>query len=206
VDDNDQLNIPDNLLDSILGYVALSDLYNKELLQRERAKRYDMSYDSLMYDIVYFDMQKAISNPDSKHNLTLREGDSIIIPKRLDVVHITGGLNNIEGNSISVPYLGLRANYYVQNFAGGYSKNNKRSNTVVVHANGVTKKSLNLGLFSISPKVKPGSTIKVMDDYQRVKLKKKEEIDYNKHIQTVITQITAVMSLYLLIERVNGQF
>ena len=77
---------------------------------------------------------------------------------------------------------------------------------MVVHANGVTKKSLNLGLFSISPKVKPGSTIKVMDDYQRVKLKKKEEIDYNKHIQTVITQITAVMSLYLLIERVNGQF
>ena len=206
VDDNDQLNIPDNLLDSILGYVALSDLYNKELLQRERAKRYVMSYDSLMYDIVYFDMQKAISNPDSKHNLTLREGDSIIIPKRLDVVHITGGLNNIKGNSISVPYLGLRANYYVQNFAGGYSKNNKRSNTVVVHANGVTKKSLNLGLFSISPKVKPGSTIKVMDDYQRVNLKKKEEIDYNKHIQTVITQITAVMSLYLLIERVNGQF
>lgn len=204
--DNDKLNIPENLLDSILGYVELSDLYNKELLQRERANKYEGSYDSLIYEVVYFDMHKAISNPDSKHNLTLRQGDSIVIPKRLDVVHITGGLNNIEGNSISVPYLGLRANYYVQNFAGGYSKDNKRSNTIVIHPNGVTKKSLNLGLFSISPKVKPGSTIKVVDDYQKVKRKKKEEIDYNKHIQTVITQITAIMSLYLLIERVNNGF
>ena len=62
-------------------------------------------------------------------------------------------LNNLDGNSISVPFLGLSANYYVNNFAGGYSKQNKKSSTVVLHANGVTKKSLNLGLFSISPKV-----------------------------------------------------
>ena len=158
-----------------------------------------------MYDIVYFDMQKAISNTNSKHNLTLREGDSIIIPRSLDVVHITGGLNNIEGNSISVPFLGLRANYYVQNFAGGYSEDNKKSNTVVVHANGVTKKSLNLGLFSISPKVKPGSTIKVINKH-KFKRKKKGDVDYNKHIESVMIKITAVMSLYLLLERVENSF
>ena len=37
-------------------------------------------------------------------------------------------------------------------------------------------------------------------------LTKKEDIDYNKHIESVIVKITAVMSLYLLIERVNGSF
>ncbi|MBT5090181.1 MAG: hypothetical protein HOM24_03755 [Flavobacteriales bacterium] len=158
-----------------------------------------------MYDIVYFDMKRAISNPSSKHNLALREGDSIIIPIALDIVQITGELNNIEGNSISAPFFGKRANYYIRNFAGGYSKDNQQSNTLVVHANGVTRKAMNFGLFSISPKVKPGSTIKVISEH-KVKRKKKEDIDYNKHIESVITKITAVMSLWLLIDRVNNSF
>ena len=140
-----------------------------------------------------------------KHNISLLEGDSIIVPKKLDLVQITGDLNNIDGNSISVPFLGLRANYYVNNFAGGYSGNNKKSRTVVVHANGVTKKSMNFGLFSISPKVKPGSTIYVINE-KTIKRTKKEDIDYNKHIESVITKITAVISLALLIERLNGSF
>jgi len=137
----------------------------------------------------------------------LRDGDSLVIPRRLDVVHITGDLNNIEGNSISVPFFGSsrRANYYVRNFAGGYSKNNKKSSTIVIDANGATRKSLDLGLFSISPKVKPGSTIKVVSEHQ-VKRRKKEDIDYNKHIVSVVTKITGIMSLWLLIDRVNGSF
>jgi hypothetical protein len=103
------------------------------------------------------------------------------------------------------PFFDRRANYYVNNFAGGFSKDNKKSSTIVVYANGVSKKSINLGLFSISPKVKPGSTIKVVSEH-KVKRRKKEDVDYNKHIESVITKITAIMSLYLLIERVNGQF
>ncbi|MEC9209883.1 MAG: SLBB domain-containing protein [Bacteroidota bacterium] len=202
---DDQLNIPDILLDSILTDAELSNIYNRELLNREKLKAKDFSYDSLMYDVVYFDMQKAMSKTKSKHNLVLLEGDSVIIPKMLDVVQVTGDLHNINGSSISAPFFGKRANYYVRNFAGGYSKDNKKSRTVVVHANGVTKKSLNLGLLSISPKVKPGSTIKVISEHQ-VKRKKKEDIDYNKHIESVITKITAVMSLWLLIDRVNNSF
>jgi len=142
----------------------------------------------------------------SKHNLVLLVNDSIIIPRTMDVVHISGKLKNLKGNSISAPYFNRkRANYYVNNFAGGFSKDNKKSSTIVVHANGVSKKSINLGLFSISPKVKPGSTIKVVSEH-KVKRRKKEDVDYNKHIESVITKITAIMSLYLLIERVNGQF
>ena len=200
-----QLNIPDILLDSILTDVELSNIYNIELLNRERLKSKDFSYDSLMYDIVYFDMQKAVSKTTSKHNLVLLEGDSVIIPKMLDVVQVTGDLHNINGSSISAPFFGKRANYYVRNFAGGYAKDNKKSSTLVVHANGVTRKSMNLGLFTISPKVKPGSTIKVISEH-KVKRKKKEDVDYNKHIESVITKITAVISLWLLIDRINNSF
>jgi len=200
-----QLNIPDILLDSILTDAELSNIYNMELLNRERLKAKDFSYDSLMYDIVYFDMQKAISKTSSKHNLVLLAGDSVIIPKMLDVVQVTGDLHNINGSSISAPFFGKRANYYVRSFAGGYAKDNKKSSTIVVYANGVTRKSMNLGLFSISPKVKPGSTIKVISEH-KIKRKKKEDVDYNKHIESVITKITAVISLWLLIDRINNSF
>ena len=202
---NNALNIPKSILDSIVTDAELSNLYNIELLKREKERYKKLYYDSLIYEVVYFDMNKALKNPNSQHNLTLFEGDSIVIPKTLDIVNITGMLNNIEGNSISVPYVGMRAHYYVNNFAGGYSQDNRKSSTVVTHANGVTKKSINLGLFSISPKVKPGSTIKVMDDH-RIKRRKKEDIDYNKHIESVVTKVTALMSLWLLIDRVNGSF
>ena len=203
--DQDQLNIPDVLLDSILMYPELSNIYNVELLNRERLKTKGLISDSLIYDVVYFDMKKAISKSDSKHNLVLLEGDSVVIPKRLDVVHVKGDLHNIDGTSISAPFFGKRAHYYVRNFAGGYSKDNKKGRTIVVHPNGVTKKSLDLGLFTISPKVKPGSTIKVVSEH-KIKRKKKEDIDYNKHIESVVTKVTALMSLWLLIDRVNGSF
>ena len=201
----DELIIPNILLDSILLDPELSNIYNKELLKNEKLKSQYISYDSLIYDVVYFDMKKAISKNNSRHNLVLFEGDSIVIPRHLDVVQVTGDLHNINGSSISAPFFGKRANYYVRNFAGGYAKNNKKSSTIVVHANGVTKKSLNLGLFSISPKVKPGSTIKVISEH-KVKRRKKEDIDYNQHIESVVTKVTGIMSLWLLIDRVNGSF
>jgi hypothetical protein len=173
------------------------------LLDREKEKEENLP--QTIFDAVYFDMDKALSKKNSKHNIVLREGDSLIIPKRLDVVHITGDLHNIEGNSISSPFFGKRANYYVKNFAGGYSKDNKKSQTVVLYPNGISRRSLNLGLFSISPSVKPGSTIKVISE-SKDRRKKKEDIDYNKHIESVMIKITGIMSLYLLIERINNSF
>ena len=74
-----------------------------------------------------------------------------------------------------------------------------------MHANGVTKKSMNLGLLTVSPKVTPGSIIKVSNGF-KMKRKKKEPVDYNRHIESVITKITAIMSLYLLIDRLKGGF
>jgi protein involved in polysaccharide export with SLBB domain len=202
---DDELKIPDILLDSILVNSDLSNIYNEELLKRAQLKRKSISKDSVVYEVVYFDMRRAISKNRSKHNLVLQEGDSVIIPRMLDLVHIAGDLHNINGNSISAPFFGKRADYYVRNFAGGYSKDNKKSSTIVIHPNGVTRKSLNLGLFTVSPRVKAGTTIKVISEHQ-VKRKKKEDIDYNKHIESVITKITAIMSLWLLIDRVNNSY
>jgi hypothetical protein len=81
---------------------------------------------------------------------------------------------------------------------------NKRNATVVVYPNGVAKKSLNLWLFSISPKFKKGSTIKVVDKIEKIKNQKKP-FDWNKALDNTITKLTAVLTLYLLIDRVAPQ-
>ena len=129
-------------------------------------------------DMVYLDLEKALKSNQSKHNLVLNEGDSIIIPKTMDVVHITGELMNLQGNSISAPYFSSkRANYYVKNFAGGFSKLNDRSNTVVVYPNGIAKKSKNFLFFKLSPKVSKGSTIRVSSKIKKGKRKNKGKID-----------------------------
>ena len=41
-----------------------------------------------------------------------------------------------------------------------------------MYPNGATKKTLNLGLFTLSPKIEPGSTIKVSNDYSEKKRKR----------------------------------
>ena len=75
----------------------------------------------------------------------------------------------------------------------------KNSNTLVIHANGAVKKSLDLGLFTISPKVKPGSIIKVVDD-KTVEIEKKP-LDWNVAIEKTMLKLTGIISLYLLIDR-----
>jgi hypothetical protein len=156
--------------------------------------------------MVYLDLEKALKSNQSKHNLVLNEGDSIIIPKTMDVVHITGELMNLQGNSISAPYFSSkRANYYVKNFAGGFSKLNDRSNTVVVYPNGIAKKSKNFLFFKLSPKVSKGSTIRVSSKIKKDKRKNKGKIDWNQQIENAMLKLSAVLTLWVLVDRVQPQ-
>ena len=102
----------------------LSALYEKELRDKDKRSNdkidnstvFDKDLKEYVYDMVYLDLRKALSSNGSKHNLVLLENDSIIVPKIMDVVHITGELMNLDGTSISAPYFGARrANYYINN-------------------------------------------------------------------------------------------
>ena len=90
------------------------------------------------------------------------ESDSLVIPKSKDIIYVTGSLFNYEKEEVLVFHFeDKKADYYINNFAGGYSKSNDRSRTVVVYPNGSVKKSIDFGLFTISPKVTKGSTIRL---------------------------------------------
>ena len=202
------MNISDELKRTILNDPEAASIYTEELesYNNEIFNSEPKSSKQINLDMVYLDLEKALKSNQSKHNLVLNEGDSIIIPKTMDVVHITGELMNLQGNSISAPYFSSkRANYYVKNFAGGFSKLNDRSNTVVVYPNGIAKKSKNFLFFKLSPKVSKGSTIRVSSKIKKDKRKNKGKIDWNQQIENAMLKISAVLTLWVLVDRVQPQ-
>ena len=199
--------IPEEFKEAILSDTTLYNLYSEDLLESEISKSSSLTETGeFEYTIVSFDMNKALK-VDSKHNILLLESDSLVIPKSKDIVYVTGSLFNYEaGGGISVPYSGIkRADYYINNFAGGYAKSNDRGRTVVVYPNGSVKKSIDLGLFAISPKVTKGSTIRLISKEEVVK-SKVIPVDWNQAIENTLVKITGLMSLYLLINRIQGSF
>ena len=203
-----EMNISDELKKTILNDPDAASIYAEELenYNNEFFSSEPKSLKQINLDMVYLDLEKALKSNQSKHNLVLNEGDSIVIPKTMDVVHITGELMNLQGNSISAPYFNSkRANYYVKNFAGGFSKLNDRSNTVVVYPNGIAKKSKNFLFFKLSPKVTKGSTIRVSSKIKKGKRKNKGKIDWNQQIENAMLKLSAVLTLWVLVDRVQTQ-
>ena len=206
---NLEMNISDELKRSILNDPQAASIYTKELEENNNLLfNQELTTQTKEYttEMVYLDLNKALKSINSKHNLVLHEGDSIVIPKTMDVVHITGELMNLQGNSISAPFFNSkRANYYVKNFAGGFSKSNDRSNTVVVYPNGIAKKSKNFLLFKVSPKVTKGSTIRVTSKNKKSKRKNQNKVDWNQQIENAMLKISAVLTLWVLVDRVQTQ-
>ena len=194
-------DLSQELLDSIYSNPNLSLLYQEEI-QKMKVENFESFKAIIMYNKVYLNLDKALQSNESKHNLVLLEGDSVIVPKTMDFVHISGELMNLEGGAISAPYFrSRRANYYVNNFAGGFTKINKKANTVVIYPNGIAKKSMNFGLFVISPRVKKGSIIKVINKVEKLE-DEKIPIDWNNAIEKTMLKVTAILSLWLLVDRV----
>ena len=210
-----EIEISDELRESILADPDLSKIYANDILNKRYnpladSKKdngiFDTDVSEYVYEAVYLNLEKAVVSSKSKHNLVLIEGDSICVPKTMDVVHITGELFNLEGNTISAPHFNRRrANYYVNNFAGGFTRQNSKSNTVVVYPNGIAKKAINFGLFSISPKIKKGSTIIVTSKVKKEQKKNEDPVDWNKQIENAMLKVTAVLTLWLLVDRVTPQ-
>ena len=207
-EEEEEVNLSDELKKTILSNPELAIIYVNNLRENENSQQsiFGNAGTEYAYDMVYLNLKKAMSSNDSKHNLVLIERDSIIVPKTMDVVHITGELMNLEGTSISAPHFNRkRANYYVNNFAGGFTKENRKSNTVVVYPNGIAKKSMNFGLFSISPRIKKGSTIIVSNKLIKEKQENENPIDWNKQIENAMLKVTAVLTLWLLVDKVSPQ-
>ena len=86
---------------------------------------------------IAIDLAKAIEDPTSDANILLQEGDRLIIPRRIDVVRVSGEV--MVPNVISYAE-GKRVKHYIE-MSGGFKEGAKKSKLYVVHPNGHVEKT-----------------------------------------------------------------
>ncbi len=161
---------------------------------------------------VVVELDKVLENTSSKFNLILRDGDIINLPKQKNLVTIfTQGTRAEElykdeveeTGKVNVAYLGRDANYYVQNYAGGYAKEGRRRWVTVKHANGEIQRTKNLLLFKIYPKIREGSMITVGRKIKTERELEREKVDWGQTLSNVVAGTTSIMTLVLLMQQIN---
>ena len=124
------------------------------VMQDEEAADYDINQarDSVENDTVRYsvgiELDKALANPGSDYDVTLKEGDRLIVPEYNGTVKING--NVMYPNTVAYSE-GKKYKWYV-NQAGGFGSRAKKSRTFVVYQNGTVSKAKNA-------KIEPGSEI-----------------------------------------------
>jgi protein involved in polysaccharide export with SLBB domain len=138
-------------------------------------------------------LEKAIASPGSKDDISLEEGDELVVPQINYVVSVSGEVQK----PLAVQYeAGLSLRQYV-NQTGGFSVKAAKGKTFVVYPNGrsyVTRHPL--GIFTITPKVTPGATIFVPK-----KEEKKERAFDPAKAGILVSAFSAVMTGLVLLFR-----
>lgn len=164
---------------------------------------------------IIFDLEEAMKNESSAHNIILQQGDRITLPKTENLVSISGATKAAEVYSSDIAQSGVQtfpfeknknAKYYIDKYAGGINDKGDKSRVTVEYPNGEIKRSGRFLFFRTYPKVKPGSKIKVgykqLDPEQKEK-EEKEPIDWGRVLADSVAQATTILSLILLIQNVD---
>ena len=113
------------------------------VMQDEEAADYDINQarDSVENDTVRYsvgiELDKALANPGSDYDVTLKEDDRLIVPEYNGTVKING--NVMYPNTVAYSD-GKKYKWYV-NQAGGFGSRAKKSRTFVVYQNGTVSKA-----------------------------------------------------------------
>ena len=125
-----------------------------QVMQDEQSADYDINQarDSIDNDTIRYsvgiELDKALAYPGSDYDITLREGDRLIIPEYNGTVKING--NVMYPNTVAYSE-GKKYKWYV-NQAGGFGNRAKKSRTFVVYQNGTVSKAK-------KAKIEPGCEI-----------------------------------------------
>ena len=105
---------------------------------------------------VAIDLGYILKHPGSEDDITLEEGDELIIPRINNTVSINGEVFK----PVEVMFERKKSMKDYLSDAGGVTQLGKRSKTFVIYANGRSAKIRNvLGIFNKYPKMQPGSNI-----------------------------------------------
>lgn len=133
-----------------LSNIDLSDVKASD--SSKLMKNYELN--SLSSEVA-IDLGKIMTRPGSQDDLSLQDGDELIIPKFINTVAVGGEVLK----PVTVQFEEGRGLGRYLSAAGGFTRNAYKSRAFVVYANGRSSKTHSfLGIRSY-PKVKPGSSI-----------------------------------------------
>ena len=201
--------ISDNM--KLTELIKLAGGYTDESFLKGASLR--RSKDDVGFIIV--DLERAIRKPNSPFNAILQQGDVLTIPKRNELVTVTGavlaGKTFIQEIAATGKYNfvyeeGKNAKYYIDKYAGGIAKNGRASKITVTYPNGEVKKTKKILFWNDFPKVEPGSIINV--GFKDVKAPdapgtEKEDIDWGKVLSDSVAQATTILTLVILINNLD---
>lgn len=139
---------------------------------------------------VAIDLKYILSHPGSADDITLEEGDELIIPRINNTVSVNGEVFK----PLEIMYeKGKSLKDYLSD-AGGVTQSGKKSKAFVIYANGSSAKIRKpLGIFRSYPEIEPGANIFVPEK------PKKEGFDSGKAgviISAVATLMTAMALIF----------
>ncbi|MFI5134757.1 MAG: SLBB domain-containing protein [Chitinophagales bacterium] len=169
--------------------------------------------------IVFMSLDKALDDPKSKYNVILKPGDVINVPVTNDLVTISGMINYPYKDSlgfVNTPYeSGKHAKWYIKKYGLGFDKYAEKARTYVVQPGGTVEGTHNFTFIRSYPKVQKGSYV-VVPYTPEAAAKLAEEnaavttpaeppkpIDWNEVIESAMIKITGLLTLYVLITRIN---
>ncbi|MGB3077128.1 MAG: SLBB domain-containing protein [Chitinophagales bacterium] len=161
--------------------------------------------------IIFMELEKAMKDPSSEYNFILRPGDVINIPTTNDLVSITGMINYPYADTLGLlnaPYHeGRRAKFYIKRYGLGFAKDAERVRTYVIQPGGTVEDPRRWTFIRKYPKVEKGAYIVVpftpQADPSAIPLTPAEPFDVNQFIESAMIKITGLLTLYILVTRIN---
>ncbi len=136
---------------------------------------------------IAIDLEAAIANPGGPEDVTLRDGDKLIVPQYISTVKITGDvmypvtMNYKKGESL---------NYYIKR-AGGYGDNARKSRVYAIYMNG----SVQLLNHHSKDAVQPGCQIVVPSKKNKNKMTTAEYAAMGTSAASIATMMVTIANI-----------
>lgn len=137
---------------------------------------------------VGIDLQKAMDKPGSDEDITLRNGDRIIVPAFTNTVKMNGEV--MYSNTVSYNQ-GKRLKYYVDK-AGGFTQDAKKNKAYVIYMNGSVARARKVS----SKLIQPGCEIVVPSKSERDGMTTSEILSLSSTSASLATVVIALLNLF----------
>ena len=179
-----------DLIKDFDGFLPNAELNGVKLKRKAEAEEMgdtEISLDEFLE--IGLDINKIIKSNGqlNEHNLTLKSGDEIIVPKLDNSIEVSGSVQKATALSYR---RGLTTSAAI-NAAGGFGSDAKKSRVYVVYQNGSIKSAKSFFIFRKYPKLLPGS---------KVFVPKKAENNNKTSVGEIVGYTTSLVSIIALIK------